>query len=644
MDDPYQWRPEDDSSSDSAPLNTSLPRLATTDSSSTERRSQGDSFRASRRLYEERELKLQLLTTKKQLKLQELRTAEAERELFQLAKHLKRVNDARLVAQQQAAKASEELKLYKTQLQHAQQEIFRAQAVLDDVDRQRYKAEKEASQAKTLARRLNRDLVIKAAMEEGRRIGLQEGLERARTLALQDIAEFDGEDEYYDENDELDVVDRRPRSLLIGSSEDMQQSSRSSPPEPPVPAPAPPVPPPEVAQADPNNRPRSFRNSPSPVHHARVSIPPDGYIPQLDADHFIRIPPPYELSRPPPTPERVVSPPLPQIPQEEEPLPIPHRSHRGHQYNSSLGSSASSLSHLDLVNATGYTSGRQSPLSVIPEVRSLSSSPNPQSVGGHDLKHQSSWGGSSRHANGMGPGQTPHIRAASITTEQGISQQAQSHHRRLSTSSNASRASRPPPNSQEARRKSSSSASTVPPISVLPPSGPASPQATPQNQYTTLESHTASPKPSPILFQPVDNQQLPPGFVPYGGNYSPNSGQSALPTLVPMPGAYQGQGYQTPQSLAGGRRDTAANEQYSDDEAASSAMSNDTLTTPPLGRQTRHRRIPSVDALMTPPPREGRQESGWESALRLAGSPVPIPFDNRPPRGSRPLSRSTNRS
>ncbi|KAF8070372.1 hypothetical protein FPV67DRAFT_1016361 [Lyophyllum atratum] len=248
------------------------------------------------RAYEEhsKELKQQLLTTKKQLKVQELRTAEAERELLQLANHLKRVNDARLVALQEASKATEELKLYKIQLQHAQQEIFRAQDVLNDVDRQRHEAEREAARARTTARKLNQTMMVQAAIEEGRRIGLREGLERGRNLGLQEAqltAEID-EEEYDDENDYFDDVKHRPRSLFIGSN--------------PIP-----IPPPEAVQPTPDNRPRSFRNPSPSVHHTHVSIPPDGYIPALDADHFIRIPPPHELSRPPPTPERVSSPPLP---------------------------------------------------------------------------------------------------------------------------------------------------------------------------------------------------------------------------------------------------------------------------------------------------------------------------------------------
>lgn len=630
------WRQEDHSSSDPPPLNIPPRRSSesTIQSSSTGRPYQGGSGRNSerRRVYEEhsKELKQQLLATKKQLKIQELRTAEAERELLQLANHLKRVNDARLAALQEATKASEELKLYKIQLQHAQQEVFRAQDTLNDVDKQRYDAEREAAQARTMARKLNQTMMVQAAMEEGRRVGLREGLERGRNLGLQEaqiMADF-GDEERYDENDYLDDVEYRPRSLFIGPSEDIQPT-RSPPPAPPPDSI--PVLPPQVVQPVPDKRPRSVRNSSPSAPHTHVSIPPEGYIPALGADHVIRIPPPHELSRPPPTPERVASPPLPQTPQQE-PLPIPRHSRRGHQRNSSLGSISTSLSQLEMVNGPEYISGRQSPLSVIPEVRSVHSSPNRQSVGGHDLRHQPSWGGSSHHSDGMGPGDT---RAASSEGKEDPYQPTRSMHRCLSTSSNASRSLRPPSAAQEDRRKSSSSASSVPGIKVLPPSRPTS-FGTPQSQDTAREHNvsstgvTYSPKPLSILLQPSDGpsslgQQLPPR--PFYGGSSPDATQTALPISVPMPGAYQEQTGQTPKSFTRKRQDVAHNGHDSDDDF----ISDDTLTTPVLGRHSRHKHAPSVDAFMTPQSRDSRRESGWEAAVRLAGSPVPIPFDNKPP-------------
>lgn len=57
-----------------------------------------------------RELKILLHTTTTQLEAEALRASEAERELQNLTIHLKRMNDARLAAQQEALKAKEELK------------------------------------------------------------------------------------------------------------------------------------------------------------------------------------------------------------------------------------------------------------------------------------------------------------------------------------------------------------------------------------------------------------------------------------------------------------------------------------------------------------------------------------------------------
>ncbi|KAG5646844.1 hypothetical protein DXG03_002221 [Asterophora parasitica] len=206
MDEPHRA-----SASDLESLELPQRLSTTTGSSSTERRSWGDSSRSNGRYEEHQLFKLQLVATRKQLKHQEARAAKAEEELVQATAYLKRVNDARLVALQEAAKAKEELVL------------------LEDVDLQRHDAQREASEAKTLARRLNRDLVVRAALEEGRRLGLQEGLERARAIALKQ-QDGDAEDEYYENEEAVDA-----RSLLLQSSEDTHESSHSAPSEPPAP-------------------------------------------------------------------------------------------------------------------------------------------------------------------------------------------------------------------------------------------------------------------------------------------------------------------------------------------------------------------------------------------------------------------------
>lgn len=62
-------------------------------------------------MYEDiRELKKDLRNATSQLQAEALRAAEAERQVQQVTAHLKRVNDARIAAQQDAARANEELK------------------------------------------------------------------------------------------------------------------------------------------------------------------------------------------------------------------------------------------------------------------------------------------------------------------------------------------------------------------------------------------------------------------------------------------------------------------------------------------------------------------------------------------------------
>ncbi|KAG5651004.1 hypothetical protein H0H81_010263 [Sphagnurus paluster] len=632
------WPPES-SGSDSPPQDAPLrqPRSSQTSSKTSSR------VGVSRRSYDEdpRELKLQLLATKKLLKIQEDRTEEVEREILQLATHLKRINDARLAALQEAAKANEELKyvpfsrslvarltlfprLYKIQLEYAQKEIYRAQDVLNDVDKQRHEAENDAARARSVARKLNQEIMIHAAREEGRKLGMQEGLQRGRSLGFQEaLADYrDDQEDYYEENDAASFDDARyrQRSLYLGSRGDPRQPTRSSPshpqqPRPPPAEPSPPPPPPEPIPRHPegfepiSERPRSFRNTPSPIPYTRISIPPDGYIPQVGADNFIRIPPPHELSRPPPTPERRPSPPLPPPPPQDEPIPVPRHPQRnlGHQRTSSHGSTSTAMSQLDLVNMPG----QPSPLSVIQEVQSSAySTPNPL-MEGRELRNKPSWSQENKHPNQLRvsigvPQQVPMLLGPFVLSlckkiEVKGSPPLAVHHQLLSNHQ---------PNSNET------------PLHAPGSQGP-------------------SPPPLSVRLQPSSR---PPSRgqegQATGSAYSPRSNQTTIPVLVPMPGSYQAP--YTPQSVSGHRMPSGSVRRDIDDDDASVIS----LSTPPPEVQARRQeRLLSMDALMTPPLQEHRrQETGWESALRDAGSPVPIPFDNQPARRTRPLSRNTNRT
>jgi hypothetical protein len=61
-------------------------------------------------------------------------------------------------------------------------EIFRAQEVVDKVERQRSDLEEELLRTKDKMRKLARDLAVEHALEEGRRLGFEEGLRQGRAL------------------------------------------------------------------------------------------------------------------------------------------------------------------------------------------------------------------------------------------------------------------------------------------------------------------------------------------------------------------------------------------------------------------------------------------------------------------------------
>lgn len=208
-------------------------------------------------------VKEQLDFHKRRADAEERRANEAERKLQEYAEHLHKVNQARLLAQQEANKANEELRLYKIQLDYAQKEINRAQGVLDLVEKQRAAAEREAAEAKAKARKLNEEIVIETARREGRRQGLQEGLDRGRKLIMQEVEAATNvplrrssfalerasfmDDDYGTDSDDTRTIsteshvtlqaDRRPRPR----SEAAPASVRApSPPPMPIPSPRPP--------------------------------------------------------------------------------------------------------------------------------------------------------------------------------------------------------------------------------------------------------------------------------------------------------------------------------------------------------------------------------------------------------------------
>jgi len=108
------------------------------------------------------------------------RAADLERANQETATKFRVLNDNRLSAQQEAAKINTELRLQQVQLENAQKEIERAHDTMKEVERQRDEAEAEATRARAKARKLQQEMLIAAAREEGRRLGYEAGFDHAK--------------------------------------------------------------------------------------------------------------------------------------------------------------------------------------------------------------------------------------------------------------------------------------------------------------------------------------------------------------------------------------------------------------------------------------------------------------------------------
>lgn len=282
----------------------------------------------------------------------------AENQLTETLERTRSINEARVVAQQEAARAQEELRLYKLQLENAQREIIRAQQVLGVIEAQRDDAETAAADARSKARRLNEERLVEIAREEGRRLGYEEGIRRGRNLGYTEgrvVGLDDGRsqmreaataslDRMLDTQEEEVSVALRPepqpmpnsrvapevrrvptsvRTSLDGRRPESDSASRISAPRARDPIVMPvmvehpePVPRNSTVTSQsshsrqqpqawpmqnrssarsPPTRPASVQNSAPSVRHSDFQVPPDGYIPMLDKDQRISLPPPHEL-------------------------------------------------------------------------------------------------------------------------------------------------------------------------------------------------------------------------------------------------------------------------------------------------------------------------------------------------------------
>lgn len=303
---------------------------------------------------EHRDTQRELSRVTEQLRLQTLLTEETERKVFEATERLKGVNEARSVflltdycplkwcsqtsrcsrsrKSQRITRArlntsfvltflmQHSIRLYKFQLETAQNEIHRAQSVFNIVEKERYQAELAGAKSRTAARRLNEKHKIHLAREEGRRLGIQEGLEAGRSHGFTEPGDgpvalnFGGSqiDDYYDDEDlgseGLDSPGDYTEELYSPSSPPNTTSilpttnARDTPAPIPVP---PPVQPgvPATGRLSPLYVPLHDIH-PTPVHnqvphprHENFDVPPDGYIPQSGPDSLPLVPPPHEFLR-----------------------------------------------------------------------------------------------------------------------------------------------------------------------------------------------------------------------------------------------------------------------------------------------------------------------------------------------------------
>jgi len=300
-------------------------------------------------------------TLSSQLSQQKQRADDAERRATHSAHKLKEETEARIRLEQAMKQKAEELKLYQVQLKKAQSEIYKAQDALAEVEKMRDEAEHAAAKARSIARRLREQRLVDIAREEGRRIGLKEGLARGQEVDYVDrgypyleggAAVEEVEDEEYYGRSTRSRHSPPPRTATTTAPPSTQGGGRApgvtdpidertlnpmtvttplrmptpEPPSPklpqpvsvpvPVPTPEPTIPPRPISVASVGTRPTTYKPGPTP---------PDVWIPVSDRDG-IRLPSPHEfsprLAYPPALPSQ------PQLPSPVSPTPPPHRSPR----------------------------------------------------------------------------------------------------------------------------------------------------------------------------------------------------------------------------------------------------------------------------------------------------------------------------
>jgi hypothetical protein len=286
-------------------------------------------------------------TLSSQLSQQKQRADDAERRASNAAVRLKEETEVRVRAEHALKQKTEELKLYQVQLKKAQGEIYRAQDALKVVENMRDEAEHAAAKARSIARKLREQRLVDIAREEGRRVGLREGLARGQEIEYSDryleggpaIEEVD-DDDYYSRTTRSRhsppraTVTTAPPSTQGGGGGGRApgitdppeervlnpmtvttpvrilspQSSQNQLQSGPVHTMEPAIPPRPASAASVGTRPTQ----------RQVNVPPDSWIPVSD-ENGIRLPSPHEFS--PHIAYPTTLPSQPQVPSSASPTP-----------------------------------------------------------------------------------------------------------------------------------------------------------------------------------------------------------------------------------------------------------------------------------------------------------------------------------
>ncbi|KAF8627144.1 hypothetical protein AX17_006361 [Amanita inopinata Kibby_2008] len=258
------------------------------------------------------------------------RANSAERKCLQLAVHLRSANERKDILQLELNKLEKELELYRVQLDLAQQDIQKAQEIVAKIDQARLQAEEQAARDRTRARHAIEKAAINNALQQGRELGYKEGFQQGETLAWSEaVLRYNGK---YAEGSEGETKGRQSATQTRTSpgtpgSSRRTATSRSRRVGTPVDVLS--MRPSSVVHWNANsNTPISFRARSSSVREPRAihaslespenidvhvmpnhnailpvsrhlyDLPPEGYIPMMDASSVISLPPPHELSRP----------------------------------------------------------------------------------------------------------------------------------------------------------------------------------------------------------------------------------------------------------------------------------------------------------------------------------------------------------